>query len=472
MNMLKQDTIINSLRDLFGKRFSDKLPDRVIYSGDVWIYHLIKSRKVSNLHLPLGVVWPTSEEEISDLVNLAREKKFYLIPYGGGAGATGASVVVSEKTIVVDLKKMKEILEIDEESMTARVQTGIISQHLEDKLNRRGLMFPHYPMSMWTSTLGGFMATRASGIMSTKYGNIDDLILGFRVVTGRGEIIEFKDFPKTSVGPDLKRLFLGSEGTLGFFTEATIRLYRLPDERYFAVFSFKDIKSGIEFMREIIQRGLQPALLRFYDEFDTTTTFSHFVSELEGNLMLVMFDDEEEISKVKLDLVKKLAEKYRAKELNDEIGYKWWEKRYHKYLAAPTAARMGIIDTIEVATKWGRLQKLYDEVKSSLESNEAAVMAHFSHFYQDSAAVYFTIITEYGEEDLFEPYRKAWETVMEICLKNNATISHHHGVGLLRLKWLDKELGKALDLLLQLKRLLDPDNVLNPGKLTASSERW
>jgi len=443
-----------------------------VYTGDVWIYHLIKMKEFKDMVVPKAVFWPTSEDEISNLIKIARKYKFKIIPYGGGAGVTGASKVLEGNSVVVDLKKMREIIEIDEESMIARVQTGIISQHLEDKLNRLGLMFPHYPMSMWTSTLGGFMATRASGIMSTKYGNIDDLVLGFRVVVGTGDIIEFKSHSKTSVGPDLKRVFLGSEGTLGVFTEATIRLYPLPEERFFKVYSFQKLNDGIDFMRKVIQKGLEPAILRFYDEFDSATTFSHFIEEPEGNIMLIMFDDEEKVAKAKIDLIEKAIEEYKAKELDEEIGQKWWDKRYRKYFATPNAIKMGIVDTIEVAVKWRALYDLYKDIKTKLESLEVAVMAHFSHFYQDSAAIYFTILTEYGEKDLFEKYRDAWEVVVSECLKKNATISHHHGVGLLRSKWVKMELGESFNLLRKLKKLLDPDNVLNPGKLGLDGVGW
>ncbi len=466
------DRALEEIHDLFGKRYSDKLVDRIIYSGDVWPYFLVKAQRISDLTLPRAVVWPINDDEIRDLINIARKYKTPLIPYGGGAGVTGAAMTIKD-SIVIDLKKMKKVLEIDEESSMITVETGIIAQHLEDYLNRKGFMFPHYPMSMWTSTIGGFLATRASGILSTKYGNIEDLTLGMKVITGTGDVYNFPPFPKTSSGPDLKKVFIGSEGTLGIITQTTLRIFPLPEKLTFKVLLFEKIEDAIGFMRRIIQHGIKPALMRLYDEMDTALTFGKMGLEDSGNLLLLMFDDQEPIVSGIIETVENTANDYNAKGLDDELGWKWWRERYHKYMSIPDAMEMGIIDTFETVIRWSKLYELYQSIKNTLEENECMVMAHFSHFYQDSAAIYFTFLTGYGgESDPFDNYKKAWRLILERALELGATLSHHHGIGILRGNWLRKELGRSMSILRALKSIFDPDNILNPGKLGLNGVEW
>ena len=463
---------LNELESLLGKRFSRKLVDRVIYSGDVWTYHLVRSKKLSNLKLPLAIVWPETSEELREIVNIARKYKTPLVPYSGGAGVIGGTIPTSKNAITVDLKKMNTIIEVDEASKLVDVEAGILSQHLEDYLNRRGLMFPHYPMSMWTSTIGGFLATRASGVLSTKYGNMEDLTISVEVVAGDGRIYRFPPVPKASNGPDLKNIFIGSEGTLGIFTRAVLRVFDIPEERRFLVYSFDDLRDGIEALRNVIQRGFRPSMIRLYDELDTFATFARKGVEVEGNLLLVMLDETPSVNDVLEEEIASILRKFGGNEQDSKIGEKWWENRFHKYLATPDAMKMGLTDTLETVVKWSNTYSLYEEMKEEFEGREIAIMAHLSHFYQDSAVIYFTFIAEYGDEDPFENYRKAWETGAKICLKYGASISHHHGIGILKSKWLKEELGKSFEILKSLKKIFDPDNILNPGKLGFYELDW
>ncbi|MGQ4892790.1 MAG: FAD-binding oxidoreductase [Candidatus Njordarchaeia archaeon] len=463
---------LDELESFYGRRYSEKLVDKIIYAGDVWSYYLVKALNIGDLELPNAIVWPINEEEVSETIKIARKYKIPIIPYGGGAGVTGGAMTI-KGGVVVDLKKMHRIIELDEESHMVTVEAGLISEHLEDYLNRHGFMFPHYPMSMWSSTIGGFLATRASGVLSTKYGNMEDLTLGLTAVAGTGEIFDFKPFAKTSSGPDLKKIFIGSEGTLGIITKATLRIFDLPEERKFKVLLFDDIKEAIEFMRILMQRGITPALVRLYDELDTSVTFSKAGVEEEGNLLILMFDDIEPIALKKMEIVDELLRRFKVRELDSEIGRVWWEKRYHKYLANPDAMEMGITDTLETATKWSNLYNLYTSIKKVFEESECMVMAHFSHFYVDTGVIYFTFLADYGEDgSKFVNYKEAWDAALEATIKLNATITHHHGIGLLRGKWLEKELGETMKLLREFKRIMDPDNILNPGKLGLNGVDW
>ncbi len=463
---------ISDLESIVGKRVSTRLVDRIIYAGDVWTYHLVKAKNLNEIQLPDVIVWPKNANELKEIINIARKYKISVVPYSGGAGVIGGTIPMGNPTITVDLKQMSNVLELDEVSMTVNVEAGILSQHLEDYLNRRGYMFPHYPMSMWTSTIGGFLATRASGIMSTKYGNMEDLTISFEVVAGNSEIYRFPRVPKASHGPDLKRIFIGSEGTLGIFTKAELRIYHLPEERCFLVYSFSELSDGVEALRRIIQKGIRPAMIRLYDELDTFATFARKGIEVEGNILIIMLDESPAINDALEEEIKRVITSMHGEKLDSDIGYKWWENRFHKYFATPDAMKMGLTDTLETVVKWKNVLTLYEEMKEAFEDNEIALMAHLSHFYQDSAVIYFTFIAEYGEDDPFENYRNAWKLGAEICLKHGASISHHHGIGVLKSPWVRGELKEAYSIFRKLKEVFDPDNILNPGKLGLNEVKW
>jgi len=406
---------LKELEGLFGDRFSDSLIDRIAYSGDVWILYLLKSLNIKDINLPSAVIWPKNTDEVIEAVKIARDYKIPLYTYGGGAGVTGAVIPTTEHGVVIDLKLMNKILEFDEISQIVKVEAGVIAQHLEDRLNRRGFMFPHYPMSMWTSTIGGFIATRASGILSTKYGSMEDLVIGLQVVTGTGELLDFPPQSKTSMGPDLKRIFMGSEGTLGIITNATLRIYKIPEKLTFRVYLFEQLNEAINFIREILQSGIKPPLIRLYDEMDTSVTFSRFGIS-EGNLLIMMFDEPQPIVEGILKKIEDIEKRHTFESLEEKIGYEWWHHRYHKYLSVPDAVNLGVVDTIEIYARWSKIYELYTRVKKAIEENESMAMAHLSHFYIEGAAIYFTFISDYSEENLFENYRRAWEAAVKECL--------------------------------------------------------
>ena len=237
---------------------------------------------------PLGrpdvVVSPSSEQEIAAIIRIANDHRMPVVPRGGGSGTQGGAVPVAGG-IVLDLGRLDRILAVDEESLTVTAEAGVNGKRLESELNERGLMLPHYPASAEWATVGGYVAARGSGVLSTRYGKIEDLVLSLGVVTPTGEPIETLPVPRHAAGPELTQLFIGSEGTLGVVTRATLQLARLPARRRFEAVTFPAVEPGFAVVREAIALGLRPSIVRLYDEVATRTTLGPVVErELDGSL--------------------------------------------------------------------------------------------------------------------------------------------------------------------------------------------
>src|SRR3954449_4990930 len=245
---------------------------------------------------PLGrpdvVVVPRSEEDVAAVLRVAAAHEVPVVAWGGGSGTQGGAVPVNGG-LVVDLKGLDRIIEIDERSMTVTAQAGVNGDVLERTLNERGLMLPHYPASSEWATVGGYIAARGSGVLSTRYGKIEDLLLSVRVALAGGELIETVSAPRHAVGPDLTQLFVGSEGTLGIITRATLEVVPLPPERRYLTLRFPSIDAGIEAFRKTLHAGHRPSVIRMYDEEATVRTFSPVVGEaLDGVCAVVCCEGE------------------------------------------------------------------------------------------------------------------------------------------------------------------------------------
>ena len=214
--------------------------------------------------VPDFVSLPETTEEVSKVLKIANRHRVPVIPYGGGSGVNGG-ILASHGGIMMDLKRMKQIIRIDEKSLTVTAQAGINGQHLEWELNRHGLTLAHYPASEYCATLGGYLAARGSGTLSTKYGKAEEMVLSMEVVLPTGEIIRTLPVPRHATGPGIMDFFIGSEGTLGVITEATMRLDPIPEVREFQGFLFKNLAEGIEAARRIMTKRLQPCVIRLYD---------------------------------------------------------------------------------------------------------------------------------------------------------------------------------------------------------------
>jgi alkyldihydroxyacetonephosphate synthase len=325
----------------------------------------------------------------------------------------------------------------------------------------------HFPSSITSSTLGGYLATRSAGQLSSRYGKIEDMAVALEAVLPNGELWRSVVAPRSATGPDLKQLLIGSEGTLGIITAATMRVWPLPPVRRFLSFVFADVAPGITAMRQVMQRGLRPSVVRLYDEADTTLALGSIGLEAEGCLLVWMVEGDEATATLEDEAITAACLAVGGASLGAAPGEHWYAHRYAmgyrqtQILPEPT----GLVDTFEVATTWANLLPLYEAVRGAL-SARAYTMAHFSHCYPDGCSIYFTALWESDTpEDSDTAYRSLWDEAMAACREAGGTISHHHGIGRQKASWLKRELGPAYGLLETIKQALDPDNLFNPGNL-------
>mgnify|MGYP000594083393 CR=1 FL=1 len=263
------DDLIRALIDLLGAGgVSRQCTERMMYARDLWPLHTMRVREGKLPPLPGVVVWPTSELEVAAVVQLARRHRVPITPYGAGSGVLGGAMPFPG-AIIMDLKRMAQLVSIDAAASVGVVEPGMLGAHLEDQLNIRGYTLGHFPSSLMTATVGGYVATRSAGQFSSRYGKIEDMVVSMRFVAGTGEIFDTADESLPAGGPDLNQILLGSEGTLGIVTQVTLKLHPTPPATAFRGIRFPSVEAGLEAMRLLMQAGLRPSVLRLYDEIDT-----------------------------------------------------------------------------------------------------------------------------------------------------------------------------------------------------------
>jgi len=441
--------------------------DRILNAHDAWPLSEAKIRAGELLPLADMIVFPSSKEEISEVLAVANEMRIPLTPVGGGAGTCGGTLPIYGG-IQLDLKRLNKIYPIDEVSMTVRVEAGVVGIDLEEEVNRLGYTLGHTPTSLRASNVGGFIATRSGGSMSSLYGKIEDLTLGLEVVLPNGAIINLKSVPRHSVGPDLRQLFIGSEGVLGIITEATLRLFPIPEERRFRSYSFPDVHSGLEAIRQIFREGITPSIVRLYDPEDAAMAFSmHFEFE-EGHCMLLLgFDGTPAKNELEERKCVEICSSKDGTDHGEGPSKRWWEHRYDMYYPTRlTTSGFAVGDTIDIVATYDKLENIYYAMKEAMEAHDAIVMSHFSHMYQNGGSIYMIFFSSRATaEDAWATYKKIWDDGVAACLREGGTMSHQHGVGLSRSTYTEDELGSAFQVLKQIKEVLDPNGIMNPGKL-------
>ena len=441
------------------------------YTADTFWKSLYFQARGTPLGRPALVVVPANEHEVSETVRLANETRTPLVPWGGGSGTQGASVPIAGG-IVLDLRGMNRVLEIDEESLTATVQAGLNGREFENRLNELGLMFPHYPASAEWATVGGYIAARGSGVLSTRYGKIEDLLLSLSVVTPTGELIRTVPAPRHAVGPELTQLYVGSEGTLGVITQATVQLARLPQSRRFEAVLFPNVADGVTAIREALQRGHRPSVVRMYDPVATQATLDPVVhAGVQGVCALLVFEGERASVEVEATETLRLAREKGGKLLDPALSRSWWEHRYDFYHPPHHPALPAIWGTIDVVASYARIGDVYEALQESVAQPYAGIglqlRAHFSHWYHWGTMIYarFVIPDAAEREDAEALHDEVWKAGVDAVLAAGGVFNDHHGVGIKLAPFMRPQWGAAFGELERIKQALDPNNIMNPGKL-------
>lgn len=446
--------------------------DLAAYARDSWTLTALRLRHGLPVSLPDAVALPGDTSEVSAVLRLLDEAGVPVIPFGGGSGVLGGTVPVTGG-VVVDTKRLDRVLEVNGEALTVTAQAGILGVDLERTLARAGYTLGHFPQSIDCSTLGGWIATRSSGQFSTKYGNIEDLLLAVEAVLPGGLIMRTKRSARSSTGPDVKNLFAGSEGTLGIVTEACLRVCPAPEKRETAAYELDSFGDGLEAVRRLMRTGLRPAVIRLYDPLESLRNFGERVTQGKCALVFV-FEGLARLVDLEVEVAAEVLADFPHRDLGPEPGRHWLAHR-NDVSGLPKFMSQGlVVDTLEVAATWDRLPALYRAVteRMSAATGVVSVSVHSSHAYTQGANLYVTFLA-FGPDAVAAEsvYRNAWAAAMRACLEAGGTISHHHGVGLQRVPWMPAEHGPALEVLRRLKAALDPKGLLNPGKLLERAGR-
>lgn len=457
---------LDSLVELFGRgavQFDDKTIEQ--HSYDTWPVATKWQNQGKRLFPPDAVVQVSSTEQVQKLLCWADEHRVPVIPWGGGSSVTGQGLAVNGG-VVLDMLPMKRILALDETSLMVRVQAGILGHILEEELNKKGYTLNHSPQSLDRSTAGGWVATRAMGQFSSKYGGMEDLLVGLKAVLPTGEVVETMHVPRASVGPDLRHVFMGAEGTTGVITEVTLKVFPQNGDRILESVTFESVSSGLSVMRRMTRLGIKPFLVRLYDVEEARHAMKD--PAFSSCVMFLGFDGPGPVARAEYDVVLDLCAEEGGEPFGSDPVAAWMERRFdfstvENLLSEPG----GLAETIEIAHFWDGIEELYIELKQALAPYAGEVLGHFSHVYPQGTSLYLILLGEAGSDaEAEEMLLEIWDETMTICLEHGAAISHHHGAGLARRPYVSASLGSSNIVLQKMKQSLDPENLMNPGKLS------
>jgi alkyldihydroxyacetonephosphate synthase len=460
---------LDSLRALLPEGGVSTHPGEVAArSSDLWALAMLREARGDTLDRALAVAFPRTTEHVSSVMLWAQETGTPVVPRGGGSGVVGGAQAV-RGAVVLDVSEMRNVIGIDEVSQAVEVQAGIRGDRLEAALGEVGLTVGHYPQSLAISSVGGWIAAGSAGDASTD-GAIGDLVLGLAAVLADGRVVRLRAVPRSAAGPDLRRLFVGSEGTLGVITEATLSATRLPGKMRWVAAAPAGFPEGVAAVREAIQQDLRPLVMRLSDPADAGRTFGA-LDHSGGSVLLAGFARSRDAD---ASAMRELVGSTGAGGLSDEYGAHWWEHRfeavdlYRGIMGPDRSLGSGVVaDTVEVAALWSRLPELHAAVDAALRSRAEAVACHLSHPSRSGASLSFSFVVR-GADDRAagDAHLRAWRQAAQACHAAGGTISHHQGVGLLKAPFMEDELGRpGLETLRAVKDALDPAGILNPGKL-------
>jgi alkyldihydroxyacetonephosphate synthase len=472
--------------------------ERVVHTYGKSLRDLVRIRGNAIERLPDIVVYPADEAQVQQLVDAADAADAVVIPFGGGSNIAGSlePMAGEERTIIsLDLGRLDRLIDIDEASGLARIQAGVLGPDMEEQLGARGWTLGHFPDSFTHSTLGGWVATRSSGMQSDKYGDIADIARGLRVVRPGGTLV-IRPVPSASNGPSVREMILGSEGRLGVITEVTVQVHRTPAQRDVYAYFFPNWRAGVEAMEEVAASDAHPSITRVsdaresgfslatskerhgFDKFAADTVLPFLMrrkgwKDLEDIcLSFIGYEGEPSYAKRQKKLVERIIKKHGGMGVGTGPGVLYDQKKFDTpYLRDFLLDRGAAGDVSESAMPWSQVIPLYDAVVAA--ANEAFdeigiqgwIMCHLSHSYHSGACLYFTFAFVFGDDPVRE-YDTVKSAIQQAFVDNGGSISHHHGVGVEHSPWLEQDIStQGVAVMRGLFEATDPKGILNPRKI-------
>jgi alkyldihydroxyacetonephosphate synthase len=416
---------------------------------------------------------PTTTKHISDIVALCSTNSVPITVSGGRSGVCGAAIPLFGG-VVIDTTSLAGVISVDEISGLVEVLPGTFGPDLENTLRQKhGLSVGHFPQSFEISTVGGWIGSRGAGQFSTRYGKIDDMVAGLEVVLADGSVILTGTEPAGAAGPSLTSLFIGSEGSFGIISKVWLRAHPIAPTERRAAYMFGSFADAVEAMRLAIRSGATPAVLRLYDERESKRAHGGDGTQCA---LLVLDEGETVLIDAMMKVVDNACIANNAQSADVALVEHWMNHRNDTSGLQALSKKGFVIDTMEVAVCWSKVNQVAETVKKTIMTVTGARSAscHISHSYIDGACIYFTFVAEPASNTLEAieiAYEAIWSAAQNSALDAGANLSHHHGVGINRAKFMKRALGPAHDVLAAIKHALDPKDILNPGKLGFASSR-
>ncbi|MEV0699890.1 FAD-binding oxidoreductase [Saccharopolyspora sp. NPDC050389] len=456
--------VVESLRGIADAVHTDH-DEVVLRTRDWWAGSMIGETADSPATPDAVIVEVSTVEQIQAVTRLCNEHTLPLTVSAGRSNVTGAALPVFGG-VVLDVCNLTGIVSFDEDSQVVEVRAGMFGDVFEKELQEiHGATTGHWPSAFAISTVGGWVACRGAGQLSTRYGKIEDMVVGLDVVLADGTLATFGDYPRAATGPDLRQLFVGSEGTLGIITSVRLRTHPLPEYAKAIAYGFETFAEGLEACCLIMQRGATPAAMRLYDKLESGTHFGH----PDTNLLLIADEGDPVIVDASIAVSAEVSAEHGIELDGQALFDRWLDERMLVGKSADgfTPGPGFVADTLEMAGPWAKLPAIYDEVVAAICAvpGTLASSAHQSHAYTDGACLYFSLRGDVAPEQRREWYRAAWDAANAVLIRHGAALSHHHGSGLLRGPYLSDALGTGFATFVAVKNALDPRGVLNPGKL-------
>jgi len=469
-----------------GDLFTDEKHERVSHALGKAYRDVVRGFRGEFENPPDLVAFPRDESEIEAVLSWCEAEGAAVIPFGGGTSVVGGveGRLAERPFVSLDLRRLDRVLEVDAESLAARIQAGATGPRLEDQLREHGLTLRHFPQSFEYATLGGWVATRAGGHFATLYTHIDDLVESVRAITPRGNW-ESRRLPGSGAGPSPDRALIGSEGILGVIAEAWVRVRPRPEHKTSCGVEFDDFLAAARAVREISQSGLHPSNCRLLDALEAGTTGA---GSGETSLMVLGFESPHHPVDAPMELALAIAREHggvpgevRGGGGKGEDAVGAWR---NAFLLAPylrdTFVACGVLsDTFETAITWDRFEDFHAAAMEAARSKVAEVSGapadgpgaprvscRFTHVYPDGPAPYFTVMAPAVRGGEVEQWDEIKAAASEAVIEGGGTITHHHAVGRDHRPWYDRQRPAPFAAALRAaKKELDPSGMLNPGVL-------
>jgi alkyldihydroxyacetonephosphate synthase len=467
---------------------------RARHAGGQSYADLIRRRRGDASDAPDAVLLPTSTDSIGEILAICSDAKVAVVTWGGGTSVVGGlSALAGDcgSVVALDLSRLDRLLGVDATSRTATFEPGIRTPAADAALAAHGLTLGHLPQSYERASLGGYVVTRSAGQASSGHGRIDDMLVGCRLMTPRG-VLELPAVPTNAAGPDLRRLVLGSEGTLGIVTELTLRVRTPAAATRYEGWVARSWDDGARIMRRIAQDGPKPDVARLSDPEETRVSLAlSGTAGLKrraldgwlqarrvrgGCLVIVGFEGTARDVKQRRSGVRRILRSERAVPLGSSAGSSWERHRFAgPYLRDSLLDAGVLVETLETVTTWSRLSALREAVVTALtgeltrDGRPPLVGCHVSHLYPTGASLYFTVLASARPGSEIEQWEAAKHAANAAIVAAGGAASHHHAVGTAHREIVARDLGGpdgvGVEALRAIKAYLDPAGILNPGKL-------